>query len=170
MSKSGQESHRAFVQSRRSGHDVRIETRNRVLATPTGACHTAHAPSFLLGIPPVRSPDCSEEVHVPDWAALLREGSCNHGFFVSGLIAWDTAVRWRDHEVYIANSLHQGEQHNPTLFSDFASHGQWDDAGCLNCRQGVCCHQDSCGRLGCFPDKRYEMYNAIFSGKALCSI
>ncbi|ESS61792.1 hypothetical protein TCDM_10583 [Trypanosoma cruzi Dm28c] len=127
--------------------------RNTVPATPTGACHAVYAPSFLLGIPPVRSPDCSKKVHVPDWVVLLREGSCNHGFVVSGLIAWDTAVRWREHEVYIVTSLYQGEQHNPTLFSDLASHGQWNDAECLNCRRGVRSHQHSCGRLGCSQTK-----------------
>ncbi|RNC38050.1 hypothetical protein TcCL_NonESM12746 [Trypanosoma cruzi] len=46
MSRSGQESHRACAQSRRSAHDVRVETRNRVLATPTSACHAVCAPSF----------------------------------------------------------------------------------------------------------------------------
>ncbi|KAF8307070.1 hypothetical protein TcBrA4_0020810 [Trypanosoma cruzi] len=109
--------------------------------------------SFLLGISPVQSPDCSEKVHVPDWAVLLREGSCNHGFVVSGLIAWDTAVRWREHEVYRVTSLYQEEQQNPTLFSDVVSHGQWNDAESLNCRQGVRSHQDSCGRLGCSQTK-----------------
>ncbi|RNC33905.1 hypothetical protein TcCL_Unassigned03353 [Trypanosoma cruzi] len=87
MSKSGRESHRAFAQSRLSGHDVRavpgIESSPHRQA-PAMRCAR---PPFLLGIPPVRSPDCSEKVHVPDWAALLREGSCNHGLVVSGLIA-----------------------------------------------------------------------------------
>ncbi|RNC42486.1 mucin-associated surface protein (MASP), partial [Trypanosoma cruzi] len=46
LSKSGQESHRACAQCRHSGTDVRVNTRNRVLATPTGACHAVCAPSF----------------------------------------------------------------------------------------------------------------------------
>ncbi|EKG00034.1 hypothetical protein TCSYLVIO_009040, partial [Trypanosoma cruzi] len=153
MSGSGQESHRACAQSRRSGHDVRVVPGIQSLPhrqAPAMRCTRLY---FLLGIPPVRSPDCSEDVHVPDWAALLREGSCNHGFVVSDLIAWDTAVRWRKHEVYRVTLLYRGEQHNPTLFSDLASHGQWDDAECLNCRRGVRSHQDSCGRLGCSQTK-----------------
>ncbi|ESS61293.1 hypothetical protein TCDM_11124 [Trypanosoma cruzi Dm28c] len=153
MSGSGQESHRAFAQSRHSGHDVRVVPGIQSLPHRQAPFTRCTRLSFLLGIPPVRSPDCSEDVHVPDWAALLREGSCNHGLVVSGLIAWDTAVRWRKHEVYRVTSLYQEEQHNPTLFSDLASHGQWDDAECLNCRQGVCSHQHSCGRLGCSQTK-----------------
>ncbi|EAN98163.1 hypothetical protein TcCL_ESM09311 [Trypanosoma cruzi] len=46
MSKSGQESHRACAPCRHSEHDVRVGTRNRVLATPTTACHAVCAPSF----------------------------------------------------------------------------------------------------------------------------
>ncbi|RNC39526.1 hypothetical protein TcCL_NonESM11110 [Trypanosoma cruzi] len=170
MSRSGQESHSAFAQSRHSGHDVRAVPGIESLPHRQAPAMRCTRLPFLLGAPPVRSPDCSKKVHVPDWAALLREGSCNHGLVVSGLIAWDTAVRWREHEFYRVNSLYQGEQHNPTLFSDVASHGQWNDAECLNSRQGVRCHQDSCGRLGCSQTKRYEMSNAIFSGKALCSL
>ncbi|RNC38584.1 hypothetical protein TcCL_NonESM12158 [Trypanosoma cruzi] len=170
MSRSGQESHRAFAQSRHSGNDFLVVPGIESLPHRQAPVMRCTRPSFLLGIPPVPSPHCSEEVHVPDWAALLREGSCNHGFVVSGLIAWDTAVRWREHEFYRVNSLYQGEQHNPTLFSNVASHGQWNDAECLSSRQGVHCRQDSCGRLGCFQAKRYEMSNAIFSGKTLRSI
>ncbi|RNC51468.1 hypothetical protein TcCL_ESM11408 [Trypanosoma cruzi] len=46
MSKSGQESHRACARCRHSEHDVRVNTRNRVLATPSSACHAVCAPSF----------------------------------------------------------------------------------------------------------------------------
>ncbi|RNC56202.1 putative thimet oligopeptidase, putative,metallo-peptidase, clan MA(E), family M3 [Trypanosoma cruzi] len=46
LSKSGQESHRACARCRHSGHDVRVNTRNRVLATPSSACHAVRAPSF----------------------------------------------------------------------------------------------------------------------------
>ncbi|RNC34638.1 hypothetical protein TcCL_Unassigned02552 [Trypanosoma cruzi] len=46
LSKSGQESHRASARCRHSGRDVRAKTRNRVLATPTSACHAVCAPSF----------------------------------------------------------------------------------------------------------------------------
>ncbi|ESS62503.1 hypothetical protein TCDM_09838 [Trypanosoma cruzi Dm28c] len=153
MSRSGQESHRACAQSRHSGHDVRAVQGIQSLPHRQVPAMRCTRPSFLLGIPPVRSPDCSKKVHVPDWAVLLRKGSCNHGFVVSGLIAWDTAVRWREHEVYRVTSLYQGEQHNPNIFSDLASHGQWNDAECLNCRRGVRSHQDSCGRLGCSQKK-----------------
>ncbi|EKG03720.1 hypothetical protein TCSYLVIO_005228, partial [Trypanosoma cruzi] len=153
MSRSGQESHRACALCRRSGHDVRAVPGIQSLPHRQVPAMRCTRLPFLLGIPPVRSPDCSKKVHVPDWAVLLREGSCNHGFVVSGLIAWDTAARWRGHEVYIVTSLYQEEQHNPNNFSDLASHGQWDDAECLNCRQGVRRHQDSCGRLGCSQTK-----------------
>ncbi|RNC53158.1 hypothetical protein TcCL_ESM09542 [Trypanosoma cruzi] len=43
LSKSGQVSHRACARSRHSGHDARVDTRNRVLATPTSACHAVCA-------------------------------------------------------------------------------------------------------------------------------
>ncbi|KAF8303497.1 hypothetical protein TcYC6_0039410 [Trypanosoma cruzi] len=46
LSKSGQESHRTCARCRHSGHDFRVDTRNRVLATPTSACHAVYAPSF----------------------------------------------------------------------------------------------------------------------------
>ncbi|EAN98842.1 hypothetical protein Tc00.1047053506767.410 [Trypanosoma cruzi] len=46
LSKSGQESHRTFARCRHSGHDVRVDTRNRVLATPKNACHMVCAASF----------------------------------------------------------------------------------------------------------------------------
>ncbi|ESS60693.1 hypothetical protein TCDM_11770 [Trypanosoma cruzi Dm28c] len=46
---------------------------------------------FLLGFLPVQSPHCSEEAHVPGIGAVLRGVSCNRGFLVSGLIAWNTA-------------------------------------------------------------------------------
>ncbi|RNC56418.1 hypothetical protein TcCL_ESM06062, partial [Trypanosoma cruzi] len=67
--------------------------------------------------------------------------------------AWNTAVRWREHEVYRVTSLYQGEQQNPNLFGNVVLHGQWDDAECLSCRRGVRSHQDSCGRLGCSQTK-----------------
>ncbi|RNC34202.1 hypothetical protein TcCL_Unassigned03026 [Trypanosoma cruzi] len=153
MSRSGQESHRACAQSRHSGHDAQVVPGIESPPHRQAPLMRCARPPFLLGIPPVRSPDCSKKVHVPDWAALLREGSCNHGLVVSSLIAWDTAVRWREHEVHRVTSLYQGEQHNPTLFSNVASHGQWGSAECLSCRRGVRCHQDSCGRLGCFQTK-----------------
>ncbi|RNF05235.1 hypothetical protein TcG_10717, partial [Trypanosoma cruzi] len=51
---------------------------------------------FLLGTLPVPSLHCSEEVHVPDIDAVLREESCNRGLFVSGLTAWNTAVSWEN--------------------------------------------------------------------------
>ncbi|KAF8286464.1 hypothetical protein TcYC6_0037570 [Trypanosoma cruzi] len=46
LSKSGQESHRACARCRHSGHDVRVDTRNAALATPTSAFHAVCAPSF----------------------------------------------------------------------------------------------------------------------------
>ncbi|ESS55664.1 hypothetical protein TCDM_12850 [Trypanosoma cruzi Dm28c] len=46
LSKSGQELHRACAEIRHFGHDVRVNTRNRVLATPSSACHAVCAPSF----------------------------------------------------------------------------------------------------------------------------
>ncbi|RNC42495.1 hypothetical protein TcCL_NonESM07845 [Trypanosoma cruzi] len=46
LSKSGQESHRACAQCRHSGTDVRVNTRNRALATPTGASHAVCSTSF----------------------------------------------------------------------------------------------------------------------------
>ncbi|EAN90387.1 hypothetical protein TcYC6_0094440 [Trypanosoma cruzi] len=125
---------------------------------------------FLLDFLPVQPLDGGKEVHVPDWDASLLQGFCNRGFFVSGLIAWDTAVRWGKYKVCRVNSLHQGEQHNPNLLSNAVTHGQWGNAECLNCRQGVRRYQDSCGRLGCFQTRRYETYNAIFNGGSLCPI
>ncbi|RNC54579.1 putative thimet oligopeptidase, putative,metallo-peptidase, clan MA(E), family M3, partial [Trypanosoma cruzi] len=46
LSRSGQESHRTCARCRHSGHDFRVDTRNRALATPTGHCHAVCAPSF----------------------------------------------------------------------------------------------------------------------------
>ncbi|RNC52054.1 thimet oligopeptidase [Trypanosoma cruzi] len=46
VSKSGQVSHRACARCRHSGHDVRVDTRNTALATPTSAFHAVCAPSF----------------------------------------------------------------------------------------------------------------------------
>ncbi|RNC33155.1 hypothetical protein TcCL_Unassigned04169 [Trypanosoma cruzi] len=125
---------------------------------------------FLLDFLPVQPLDGGKEFHVPDWDASLLQGSCNRGFFVSGLTAWDAAVRWGKYKVCGVNSLHQGKQHSPSLFSNAASHGRWGNAECLSCRQGVCCHRGLCGRLGCFRTRRYEMSKANFYGKTLCSL
>ncbi|RNC36753.1 mucin-associated surface protein (MASP) [Trypanosoma cruzi] len=51
LSKSGQESHRACALCRHSGTDVRVNTSNRVLATPTAACHAVCAASFSSWTP-----------------------------------------------------------------------------------------------------------------------
>ncbi|RNC43322.1 hypothetical protein TcCL_NonESM07036 [Trypanosoma cruzi] len=45
LPKSGLGSHRACARCRHSGTDVRVNTRNRVLATPKCACHAVYAPS-----------------------------------------------------------------------------------------------------------------------------
>ncbi|RNF08881.1 hypothetical protein TcG_10059 [Trypanosoma cruzi] len=93
---------------------------------------------FLLELLPVQHLDGGKEFHVPDWDASLLEGSCNRGFFVSGLIAWGAAVRWGKYKVCGVNSLHQGKQHSSNPFSNAVTHGQWGSAECLSCRQGVC--------------------------------
>ncbi|RNF11712.1 hypothetical protein TcG_09099 [Trypanosoma cruzi] len=125
---------------------------------------------FLLELLPVQPLDGGKEFYVPDRDASLLEGSCNRGFFVSGLIAWGTAVRWGKYEVCGVNSLHQGKQHSPNPFSNAVTHGQWGSAECLSCRQGVRFLQHSCGRLGCFRTRRYEMSKANFYCRSLCSL
>ncbi|RNF04199.1 mucin-associated surface protein (MASP) [Trypanosoma cruzi] len=61
LSRSGHESHRACARCRHSGTDVRVNSRNRVLAKPIDACHAVCAPSLSsLDILPVPSPDRSE--------------------------------------------------------------------------------------------------------------
>ncbi|RNC52250.1 hypothetical protein TcCL_ESM10553, partial [Trypanosoma cruzi] len=125
---------------------------------------------FLLDFLPVQPLDGGKEFHVPDWDASLLVGLCNRGFFVSGLIAWDTTVRWGKYKVCRVTSLYQGEQHNSNFFSNAVTHGQWGNAECLNCRKGVRCHQDLCGRLGCFQTRNYEISRALFCGRSLCSL
>ncbi|RNC34141.1 mucin-associated surface protein (MASP), partial [Trypanosoma cruzi] len=96
LSKSGQVSHRACAQCRHSGTDVRVNTRNRVLATPTGACHAVCAPSFS------------------SWASFhynlftaVRKSTCHDGISVRCHAAWDSVASWGKCEVSCVISIHQ---------------------------------------------------------------
>ncbi|RNC46476.1 hypothetical protein TcCL_NonESM03733 [Trypanosoma cruzi] len=132
-----------------------------VLCAPSSSSWTSFRHNLLTA---ARKPTC--QIGTPH----CGEETCNRGFFLSGLIAWHTAVRRREHAFYRVASLHQEKWHNPNSFSNAVSHDHWGNAECLNCRQGLRCHQHSCGRLGCFQTRRYEMSKAIFNGKALGSL
>ncbi|EKF28868.1 hypothetical protein MOQ_007366, partial [Trypanosoma cruzi marinkellei] len=95
LSRSGQESHRTSAQC----HDSRRRrpSRHREWSPRHTNKHlpcSVRAFLHLLRFPPVRSPDRSEEAHVPGIGAVLRERSRHDGVSVYSNVAWDSAVSW----------------------------------------------------------------------------
>ncbi|RNC56298.1 mucin-associated surface protein (MASP) [Trypanosoma cruzi] len=146
------------------------EIRNRVLATPTAACHAVCATSFFSCtsfhynlLTAAKKPTCQ---------AVTQSCERDRAIVTSSSAASLRGIPQCDgkYKIHRVNSLHQGKQHNSNFFSNAVSHGRWGNAECLNCRQGVRFLQHSCGRLGFFQTRRYEMSKNIFDRKALCSI